>query len=129
MDTNANEKVVTNVTKPNPLKAKTPTKDDLKKGEELKKTATAKKPTTPKTPKVKVITFVSKLDEIIKQGGSWEKIVEKGNAAKAELEKANKVKIDFSGKPKIMSLIKYRMEVQKKADYLGKKKVTEKGIV
>jgi hypothetical protein len=81
-----------------------------------------------KVEKVKVITFVSELEKVIKKGGSWNTLVKNGFIKKCELEQLTNKKIEFTGKSKILSLINYRMNVQNKVDYLGKKKVTEQGI-
>jgi hypothetical protein len=95
---------------------------DAKKVKAAKKGAKGEK-------KEKGITFVSLLDVILNKGGKWEDMIKAGNAAKDKLEKAHpETPVEFNGKAKLMSLIKYRVEVQGKKDYLGGKKVTKDGI-
>jgi len=53
-----------------------------------------------KTPKEKPTTFVSYLDQILKEGGTWPEMIEKGNKAKMELEaKTPGLVVVFNGKP------------------------------
>lgn len=75
------------------------------------------------------VTFVSLLDVILKKGGTWKEMIEAGNAAKAKLEAENpEIPVKFTGKGKLMSLIHYRVDVQKQENYLEGKKVTPEGI-
>jgi len=92
-------------------------------------TVTPEAPKAKKEKKEKGITFVSLLDVILKKGGTWEEMINAGNSAKKELEALHpEIPVEFNGKAKLKSLIKYRVENQKLADYLGGKKVTPEGI-
>jgi hypothetical protein len=82
-----------------------------------------------KTPKEKPTTFVSYLDQILKEGGTWPEMIEKGNKAKLELEaKTPGLVVVFNGKPKLVSLVKYRIDKQNQKDYLNGKQMTAEGI-
>lgn len=82
-----------------------------------------------KTPREKPTTFVSYLDQILKEGGTWAEMIEKGNKAKLELEaKTPGLQVVFNGKPKLVSLVKYRIDKQGIKDYLGGKQMTAEGI-
>jgi hypothetical protein len=87
-------------------------------------------PTKPAvTPKERPVTFVSYLDQILKEGGKWPDMVEKGNKAKAELEaKTPGLVVVFNGKPKLVSLVRYRIDKQGIKDYLNGKQMTAEGI-
>lgn len=90
-------------------------------------TEAPKKPT--KTVKERPTTFVSCLDVILKEGGTWQEMIDAGNAAKAELEaKTPGLHIEFNGKPKLKSLVLYRTIKQQQKDYLGGKQMTAEGI-
>ena len=113
-------------------KAKIQAQTDMKSNVKTLKPATtapAEKPAkTPKAPKP--ITFTAILDEIITKGGTWEELIAKGTeAAKALMLTNGGVNVEFNGKAKLMSLIKYRMDIQGRKDYLGTLTVTDKGVM
>ena len=90
-------------------------------------TAAPEKPA--KSVKERPVTFVSALDIILKEGGSWADMITKGNAAKADLEKRTPgLQVVFNGKPKLVSLVKYRTDKQGIKDYLNGKQMTAEGI-
>lgn len=94
---------------------------------EADNTAAPEKPA--KTPKERPTTFVSYLDQILKEGGTWPEMIEKGNKAKAKLEaKTPGLVVVFNGKPKLVSLVKYRIDKQGIKDYLGGKAMDAEGI-
>lgn len=75
----------------------------------------------PKTPKV---TMASKLDEIILAGGKWDVLVSKANEEGKKLGQ----KLNYNVGT-LKAHIRFRTVAQGKKDYLGKKKISETGIV
>jgi len=82
------------------------------------------KPETVKASKAKKVTMASKLDEVILTGGKWDALVTKAEAESKKL--GGHIKYNAGV---IKAHIKFRTVTQKKADYLGKLKVTEEGIL
>lgn len=87
----------------------------------------ASKKTDAKAPKKeKKVTIASKLDEIIKAGGEWEALVKAAQKASNDLGGTLQFSIGT-----LKAHIKFRTvtQAEKNPDYLGNKKVTDKGVL
>lgn len=77
-----------------------------------------------KAPKEPKVTFASKLDEIILTGGKWDALVTKANEEGKKLGSKITCNVGY-----LKAHIRFRTVAQGKKDFLGKKKVTDIGVV